>query len=268
MGVTIKYKDSTIASMNATGSKTLKTGGKYCEGDIDVEYVAPTPSLVSKNIAANGTYAAASDNADGYSEVVVDVPGIVPSGSKSITANGVHDVSQYASADVDVPVGVFPSGSLNITENGTYDVTDKAQAVVAVPVPAVNAKCFVITIAADQSGKQVILNPEGDSEIGNHRNDATFCIGVIATQSTSAASTRSVFVGNNLQHTSSGAVAYGYYLRSSSSGLAYALVAKKPSEAQQSAAGTLTVDANGVISVFASSSYPIKAGDYIVVCGW
>lgn len=74
MGVAIKYKGSTIASMNADGTKTLKTAGRYCEGNIGVEYTAPTPSLISKNIAANGTYNAADDNADGFDIVTVDVP--------------------------------------------------------------------------------------------------------------------------------------------------------------------------------------------------
>lgn len=40
--VTIKYKGQSIATMDATGSKTLQTQGKYCEGDIDVEYVKPS----------------------------------------------------------------------------------------------------------------------------------------------------------------------------------------------------------------------------------
>lgn len=37
MSVSIKYKGSEIASMTATGTKTLNTEGKYCEGDITVE---------------------------------------------------------------------------------------------------------------------------------------------------------------------------------------------------------------------------------------
>lgn len=40
--VTLTYKGSTIAEMNASGSKTLKTAGKYCEGDIGVSYVKPS----------------------------------------------------------------------------------------------------------------------------------------------------------------------------------------------------------------------------------
>lgn len=46
--VTIKYKGQSIATMDATGSKTLNTQGKYCEANIGVEYVKPsggTPAI-------------------------------------------------------------------------------------------------------------------------------------------------------------------------------------------------------------------------------
>lgn len=36
--VTIKYNGAQIAELNGTGSKTLQTSGKYCAGDIAVEY--------------------------------------------------------------------------------------------------------------------------------------------------------------------------------------------------------------------------------------
>ena len=36
--VEIKYKDAVIATLNETGTKTLKTAGKYCEDDIAVSY--------------------------------------------------------------------------------------------------------------------------------------------------------------------------------------------------------------------------------------
>ena len=39
--VTLTYKGSTIAEMSNSGTKTLKTSGKYCEGDIGVSYVKP-----------------------------------------------------------------------------------------------------------------------------------------------------------------------------------------------------------------------------------
>lgn len=36
--VSIAYKGNTIAALDGTGSKTLKTAGTYCEGDIAVSY--------------------------------------------------------------------------------------------------------------------------------------------------------------------------------------------------------------------------------------
>ena len=42
--VTVKYNGSTIAELNAEGSKTLKTSGKYCENNIDIAYI---PKLIA-----------------------------------------------------------------------------------------------------------------------------------------------------------------------------------------------------------------------------
>ncbi len=39
--LTIKFKGQPIAEMTESGTKTLKTAGKYCEGDITVEYSKP-----------------------------------------------------------------------------------------------------------------------------------------------------------------------------------------------------------------------------------
>ncbi len=47
--VTIKYKDSVIAEMNESGTKTLNTSGWYCEDDITVDYVQPEPEAVATN---------------------------------------------------------------------------------------------------------------------------------------------------------------------------------------------------------------------------
>lgn len=40
--ITLTYKGETIGTMDATGTKTLKTAGKYCEGDIGLAYVKPS----------------------------------------------------------------------------------------------------------------------------------------------------------------------------------------------------------------------------------
>lgn len=81
--VSITYKGASIATMSASGTKTLETGGKFCEDDIDISYTKPSS-------------------------------GNTPSGTKqiTITANGTitEDVTNYASAAITVDV---PSQSVN-----------------------------------------------------------------------------------------------------------------------------------------------------------
>lgn len=63
MSATIKYKGNTIASITTDGSKTLKTSGKYCEGDIVVENVqdggGATEPYVEETYNSNGNLTAA-----------------------------------------------------------------------------------------------------------------------------------------------------------------------------------------------------------------
>ena len=107
--VEISYKGSNIATMNASGTKTLLTEGKYLEDNVTVEYTRPAAPSGTKNI--------------------------------SITANGVttEDVTNYASAQITANVPntyaaadegkVVSNGALvaqtsaTYTENDTYDTT-------------------------------------------------------------------------------------------------------------------------------------------------
>lgn len=132
---------------NPGTSADLMEGKELIDSDGNVVTGTYTPPEVSEpvieelTVTENGTYTT-PDGVDGYSPVTVNVPVpdgyIVPSGTKSITENGTHDVKAYESVAVDVPVPdgyIQPSGSVTITENGEYDVTDKAGVVVAVDAP-------------------------------------------------------------------------------------------------------------------------------------
>ena len=94
--------------------------------------------------------------------------GITPTGTISITSNDTSDVTQYASASVNVPQGTTPTGTKSITANGTgIDVASYAYADVAVPN----------TYAAGDEGKVVssgaLVSQTSDTVTTNDTYDTT-----------------------------------------------------------------------------------------------
>ncbi len=118
-----------------SGTVTLSSNGQHDVSGKAVAAVDVQPLLQSKSVTPTRAAQTVTPDSgkDGLSAVEVGgIPSeyVIPEGTKQIAANGTHDVSGYASAQVAVP---GPSGSVSITENGTHDVTDYASAVVAVP---------------------------------------------------------------------------------------------------------------------------------------
>lgn len=76
--ITINYKGNAIATMDASGTKTLLTDGKYCEDDIEVVYVKPgggTPNLQAKtniNATTSSQTITADEGYDGLSSVQIN----------------------------------------------------------------------------------------------------------------------------------------------------------------------------------------------------
>jgi hypothetical protein len=126
--VNINYKGTKIAGMDASGTKTLLTSGKYCEGDISVEYTrpsAPTPSYQSKTKSYTPSETAQSETVtadsgyDALSQVAVSVgavsstyvgSGITRRSSTDLTASG---------ATVTVPSGYYSSQASKAVTSGT-----------------------------------------------------------------------------------------------------------------------------------------------------
>lgn len=147
--VTISYKGSEIASMSATGTKTLLTEAKYCEDDITVAYTKPsapsptyqaktniTPTTSSQTITADAGY-------DALSSVQINA---MPSGSATtpattITANPTITVSSgglitaTASASKSITptvvagyVSAGTAGTVSVSGSNTSQLTAKAAA--------------------------------------------------------------------------------------------------------------------------------------------
>lgn len=109
----------------------------FAQAEVNVNVPVPEEPAGEKvvNITQNGvttedvkTFATAKIN------VAVPSTGITPQGTKTITENGTHDVTQFAQAKVEVPMPAEPTGTKEITSNGTHDVKAFANVNVAVPV--------------------------------------------------------------------------------------------------------------------------------------
>lgn len=118
--------------------------------------------LVNKTVNANGTYLPSADNADGYKQVVVNVPGptLTP---KTITENGIYipqddGADGYDTVEVNVQGGVELPTPFKVF-GGTYIVaSDTAKLVL--PVQGVSKiECFDIRL------------PDFESHLGDSEYD-------------------------------------------------------------------------------------------------
>ena len=127
-----------------TGELSVTSNGKkdvtqYSSIDVDIEpnlqSKSATPTKSSQTVTADSTY-------DGLSSVTVNpIPNeyIIPSGSKSITANGTSDVTAYASVSVDVQpdlqtkTATPTTSTQEITADSAYDGLSK---VTVNPIPS------------------------------------------------------------------------------------------------------------------------------------
>lgn len=125
--VTITYQGNTIATMSASGTKTLLTAANYCESDIVVSYTKPSADLQAKtNISPTTSSQTISADAgyDGLSSVQINA---MPSGSAttpatSITANpsiSVNSSTGVITATASATQSITPTVSAGYVASGT-----------------------------------------------------------------------------------------------------------------------------------------------------
>lgn len=208
--VTISYKGASIATMDASGSKTLNTKGKYCEDDIAVSYVAPsspTKPTQAKSVTPSESAQTVTPDA-GYELSQVDV-GAIPSNyvgsavtrkaaatytpgtaDQTIASDQYLAGAQTVKGDTNLVAGniksgvtIFgvtgthsggttPSGTVSITENGTNDVTNYASA---------NVNVSAATAFGTHNGWKIAKFHTVSADVGNGAT-CTIDTGVTATR--------------------------------------------------------------------------------------
>ena len=232
--IAISYKGSTIATLSASGTKTLETEGKYCEDDITVTYTkpaAPTPSLQTKSATYTPTTSqqtasiTADAGYDGLDEVNITV-NAMPSGSAgtptatkgTVSGNSVSvtpsvtNTTGYITGGtktgtaVTVSASELVSGTKTISASGTTDVTNYASASVA----AGSASTPATTITANptisvSSGGLITASVSGSQSVTPTVSAGYVSSGTAGTVTVSGSNTQqlSVYAGAHHQPTPS-----------------------------------------------------------------
>lgn len=248
-------QDTVAANKMLSGTKAHDSNGDSVTGSIASKAAATyTPTTTDQTIAAEQYLAGAQ----------------TVKGDANLVATNIKQGVSIFGVNGNLTPGITPSGTKNIAENGSYDVTQFASAAVNVPVGELNAKRFEITLSADVMNKGTALitdaflrdmrnMPYATVVLVPHTNnlvvgDATNYIGFSLTSNKNLMDS-----GSSLKGVSTLAGSYR-----SSTPLTYGLNQQYGSAASSGTYGHLYIDESGALSAQVSSTYAIGAGDYTI----
>lgn len=227
--VNINYKGSTIATMDASGTKTLQTSGKYCEGNVEVVYTRPTlptPTYQTKSIAPtenaqtvtpDGGYDALEQvNVGAVSSTYVG-SGITRRSSSSLTASG---------ATVTAPAGYYETQATKSVASGTAGTPTATKGTVSNHSVSVTPKVTNTTgyitggtktgTAVTVSASELVSGSETKTENGTY--DVTNLASLVVNVSGSGSSKNVQVVQGTTRTTSSSMTAIGAEMTVSKTG--------------------------------------------------
>lgn len=257
--VTIKYKGEDIATMNTSGTKTLATSGKYCEGDVQVVYADPEKPTQSKTVTPTASgFTVSPDSGKVLSSVVVN-------GDADLIASNVRSGKNIFGVVGTLVEGITPTGTKNISANGDYDVASFATVHVDVVNLAPNTKRYTVTFASDQTVSSNVVS--GDTDIAAHYLDSTFGIMFHRRGDNTKPASNNAYYGGFIQNTLLATGVYGIFMGQNNAGTIQRQSVGGNVNSLATAGG-FYIRANGVIYAMCSTSRILTAGTYDVIVFW
>lgn len=239
-------QDTVAANKMLSGVKAHDSNGDCVTGSIPSKAAQTyTPGTTDQSIAA-GQYLSGAQTVKGDANLIA---GNIKQGVSIFGVNG------------NLTPGITPSGTKQITANGTYDVAQYASAVVAVPQGSLSSKVFNVNIPVDSSGNVTLI--DSDSDIAAHYADANAVAVLVPRFEVSKATALSSCVTTG-RKTAKTRGTVGLYIATSGGAATYTNDGTLTSaQGVQLAAGP-----SGRISFYCGTSRLLEAGEYVVIFAW